>query len=111
MTTQNKHERHLALVSFSAKSKDNVSSLFITELLVDALFKSGSKLNPEHKSKYMYLLAYAASVCEGHTPGRPVKDELKPTMQAIEKVHAVCCSSASSSELIAELPTLYHCIR
>lgn len=83
------------------------------ELLVDALFKSGSKLNPEHKSKYMYLLAYAASVCETRPPGgaRPVKDELKATMQAIEKVHAVCCSSASSSELVAELPTLYHCIR
>lgn len=59
----------------------------------------------------MYLLAYAASVCEGLTPGRPVKDELKATVQAIEKVHAVCCSSASSSELVAELPTLYHCIR
>lgn len=83
----------------------------ISELLVDALFKLGSKLNPEHKSKYMYLLAYAASVCEGHTPGRPVKDELKATVQAIEKVHAVCGSSASSSELVAELPTLYHCIR
>ncbi|KAL0851216.1 hypothetical protein ABMA28_007060 [Loxostege sticticalis] len=81
------------------------------ELLVDALFKLGSKLNPEHKSKYMYLLAYAASVCEGLSPGRPVKDELKATVQAIEKVHAVCSSSASSSELIAELPTLYHCIR
>ncbi|CAG4978934.1 unnamed protein product [Parnassius apollo] len=81
------------------------------ELLVDSLFKLGSKLNPEHKSKYMYLLAYAASVCEGVTPGRPVKDELKATVQAIEKIHAVCSSSASSSELIAELPTLYHCIR
>ncbi|GBP11772.1 Negative elongation factor D [Eumeta japonica] len=81
------------------------------ELLVDSLFKSGSKLNPEHKSKYMYLLAYAASICETRTPGRPIKDELKGTVQAIEKVHAVCCSSASSSELIAELPTLYHCIR
>lgn len=83
----------------------------ISELLVDSLFKSGSKLNPEHKSKYMYLLAYAASVCEGVSPGKPVKDELKATVQAIEKVHAVTCSSASYSDLIAELPTLYHCIR
>lgn len=64
----------------------------------------------------MYLLAYAASVCEGAAPaaaggGRPGKDELKGTVQAIEKVHAVTCSSASSSDLVAELPTLYHCIR
>lgn len=85
-------------------------SLFL-ELLVDSLFKSGSKLNPEHKPKYMHLLAYAASVCEGPAPGRPIKDELKATMQAIEKIHTVCSSSASSSELLAELPALYHCIR
>lgn len=81
----------------------------LLELLVDALFKPGSKLNPEHKHKYMYLLAYAASVCEG--PGRPVKDELKATLHAIERVHAICCAAPTSTELIAELPTLYHCIR
>ncbi|CAK1539964.1 unnamed protein product [Leptosia nina] len=81
------------------------------ELLVDSLFKLGSKLNPEHKSKYTYLLAYSASVCEGITPGKPIKDELKATLQAIEKIHAVCSSSVSSSELLAELPSLYHCIR
>jgi len=34
------------------------------ELLIDALFKKGSKLNQEHKSKYIYLLAYASSVCD-----------------------------------------------
>lgn len=34
------------------------------DLLVDSLFKAGVKINPEHKSKYIYLLAYAASVCE-----------------------------------------------
>ncbi|XP_071439767.1 negative elongation factor D [Hetaerina americana] len=97
------------------------------ELLVDALFKPGVKLNPEHKSKYMYLLAYAASVCEapgnvGKGPkggqGRrggggtvPSKEELKATAQAIEKVHAVCCSTRGSAELIADLSTLYQCIR
>lgn len=59
----------------------------------------------------MYLLAYAASVCEGCATNRPIKDELKATMQAIEKVHFVCSRSTSSSELIAELPALYHCIR
>lgn len=89
--------------------------LFLIELLVDALFKPGVKVNPEHKSKYIYLLAYAASVCEisakkGNT--RKVnKDELKTTIQAIEKVHNICNINKGSTELIAELQTLYQCIR
>lgn len=34
------------------------------ELLVDSLFKAGVKINPEHKSKYIYLLAYGTSVVD-----------------------------------------------
>lgn len=71
------------------------------ELLVDSLFKSGVKINQEHKSKYIFLLAYASSVCETHqksnkSSGNQLgkrnlnKDELKNTISAIEKVHAVC---------------------
>lgn len=87
------------------------------ELLVDSLFKPGVKLNPEHKPKYIYLLAYAASVCESSTgkKGQPPrktlnKDELKATSQAIEKVHSICNINKGSAELIAELNTLYQCI-
>ena len=36
-------------------------------LLIEALFRPGSKLNQEHKSKYMFLLAYASSVCDTYT--------------------------------------------
>lgn len=86
------------------------------DLLVDSLFKVGVKINPEHKSKYIYLLAYAASVCE--TPvkkGQPKrtinKEELKATIQAIEKVHAICNINKGSTELIADFQTLYNCIR
>ncbi|XP_047116357.1 negative elongation factor D [Schistocerca piceifrons] len=86
------------------------------DLLVDSLFKPGVKLNPEHKPKYIYLLAYAASVCETSTRKGQVrkninKDELKPTIQAIEKVHGICNINKGSTELIAELSTLYQCIR
>lgn len=89
------------------------------DLLVDSLFKVGVKINPEHKSKYIYLLAYAASVCETFTKKgqqsshkRSInKDELKSTIQAIEKVNAICNVNLGSSELIAELQTLYNCIR
>lgn len=80
------------------------------ELLIDSLFKPGVKLNPEHKSKYIYLLAYAASVSEAAKKSLN-KEELKITMQAIEKVHTICSTSKGSTELIAELSTLYQCIR
>lgn len=83
--------------------------------LVDSLFRTGVKINPEHKSKYIYLLAYAASVCETFTKKgnkRNInKDELKGTIQAIEKVHGICNVNLGSTELIAELQTLYECIR
>lgn len=87
------------------------------DLLVDSLFKAGVKINPEHKSKYIHLLAYAASVCEtpakkGIQSKRTInKDELASTVQAIEKVHAICNVTKGSNELIADFQTLYNCIR
>ncbi|XP_023219870.1 negative elongation factor C/D-like [Centruroides sculpturatus] len=84
------------------------------DLLMDALFKPGTKLNPEHKPKYIYLFAYAASVHEIYKKNVRKslnKDELKATTQAIEKVHIICNEKKGSSELIAELNTLYQCIR
>lgn len=82
---------------------------------MDALFKSGVKLNPEHKPKYVYLLAYAASVCESVSKKGQKKtlnkDELKSTIQAIETVHTICNINKGSSELIVEIATLYQCMR
>ena len=82
------------------------------ELLIDALFKPGSKINQEHKSKYIYLLAYASSVCDNWNFKRGTrkslnKEELKGTTQAIEKVHGICSSSKGSTDLIVELNTMY----
>ena len=87
----------------------------LTELLIDALFKPGVKINPEHKSKYIYLLAYAASVYE--TPAKKGvqrkinKDDLKTVVNSIEKVHNICNITKGSTELIAEINTLYQCIK
>ncbi|XP_025201401.1 negative elongation factor D [Melanaphis sacchari] len=84
------------------------------ELLVQALFKPGMKLNPEYKPKYIYLYAYSASVYEV-TSGKKRKvinkDDLKSTIQAVDKVHSICNLNKSSTELIAEVATIYHCIR
>ncbi|CAG0882404.1 unnamed protein product [Darwinula stevensoni] len=83
------------------------------ELLVDSLFKPGSKINPEHKSKYIHLLAYAASVSEISKKGKKSvnRDELKSTIQAIENVHKVCSKNTTSAELLADLSTIYQYIR
>ncbi|XP_058790616.1 negative elongation factor D isoform X1 [Phymastichus coffea] len=85
------------------------------ELLVDTLFKPGVKINVDHKSKYIYLLAYAASVYETlirKGGQRKIhKDELQPTIQSIEKVHNTCNTNKGSTELIAEVNNLYSCIR
>lgn len=87
------------------------------ELLVDALFKPGVKLNVEHRPKYVYLLAYAASVCEtypkkGVTSTKSVnKEELKATEKAVDRVSQICSTKKGSTELIAELSTLYEYIK
>ncbi|CAL4099727.1 unnamed protein product, partial [Meganyctiphanes norvegica] len=87
----------------------------LLELLIDTLFKPGSKVNPEHKNKYIFLLAYSAAVYEtpkkGNRARQVNRDDLKPTQQAIEKVHNICQGGKSAMELIAEISTLYQCIR
>ena len=89
------------------------------DLLVDALFKAGVKINPEHRMKYIYLLAYASSVSEtlpttkkGANKQKVIlKDELKSTMKAITQVHSICNLNKGSTELVAELQGLYTCIQ
>ncbi|XP_054154370.1 negative elongation factor D-like [Oppia nitens] len=89
----------------------------LLELLLDALFKPQCKLHPEHKPKYIYLLAYGASVYETYTGGKKSvrrtlnRDELKGTVQAIEKVSTICTENKGSSELLPELNSLFQCIR
>lgn len=39
------------------------------DMLIDALFRPKAKLNPDHKPKYIYLLAYASSVAENFRNG------------------------------------------
>ncbi|GAB6023719.1 beta ketoadipyl CoA thiolase, th1 [Chamberlinius hualienensis] len=86
----------------------------LLDLLIDSLFKPGTKINPEHKSKYIYLLAYTASVHEIFKKNQRKslnKDELKATTQAVEKVHQICIENRGLTELVAEINTLYQCVR
>ncbi|XP_030636118.1 negative elongation factor C/D isoform X1 [Chanos chanos] len=85
------------------------------DLFMQSLFKPGAKINQDHKHKYIHILAYAASVVETWKKNKRVninKDELKSTSKAIETVHCLCCNeNKGATELIAELSTLYQCIR
>ncbi|XP_041375762.1 negative elongation factor D-like isoform X1 [Gigantopelta aegis] len=84
------------------------------DLLIDNLFKPGARLNPEHKHKYTNLLAYAASVIDIYKKGgrKSVdRNELKPTVQALEKTQSLCSEGKGASELIADVATLFTCLR
>ncbi|XP_045193962.1 negative elongation factor D-like [Mercenaria mercenaria] len=84
------------------------------DLLIESLFKMNTRLNQEHKSKYIYLLSYAASVTEAYKKGvrkHIEKKELKPTTQALEKVQALCALNKNASELLVDVSTLFQCIK
>ena len=92
-----------------------MSSPLFSDLLVDSLFKPGSHINPEHKSKYTYILGYSTSVYEtwkGDSRLAVCKDELKGTVQAIDRVHSVCSREIGGTlQLSSEVGMLYQCIR
>lgn len=86
----------------------------LLELLVQSLFKPGQSINPEHKHKYFYILAYAVSVHDA--PSSPQdyaqaaatnKTELDATRGALETAHRLCIKATTShAELQAEIVTL-----
>ncbi|CAJ0927217.1 unnamed protein product, partial [Mesorhabditis belari] len=79
--------------------------LFI-EMLIDSLFHcDGSKVNMEHREKYIYLLAYASSVFESYKNKRrnQTRVELDVTRSAIERATSLI---ENLDEVLSELPDL-----
>lgn len=84
------------------------------DLILDSLFKPGSRVNPEHRPKYIYLLAYAVSVVEQIKKGsrRSInKEHLEFTSSALDKVATICQERKGSIELLCEVSTLYPSIK
>ena len=84
------------------------------DLILDSLFKPGSKVNPEHRPKYIYLLSYAVSVVEQFKKGsrRSInRDHLEYTSSALDKVASICQERRGSIELLCEVNTLYQYIK
>jgi len=84
------------------------------DMLISYFFEPNAKPNEEHKSKYLYLLAYACSVAESYKKSLRKgynKDELKATQDCIEKAYQICLENKTSSELLGDLHELFVCIR
>ena len=84
------------------------------DLILDSLFKPSSRINPDHRPKYIYLLAYAVSVVEQVKKGskRVVnREHLAYTSSALDKVATICLERKGSLELLSEVNTLYQYIK
>lgn len=84
------------------------------DLILDALFRPASRINPEHRPKYIYLLSYAVSVVEQFKKGsrRSInRDHLDYTSSALDKVATICQEKKGSIELLCEVNTLYQFLK
>jgi negative elongation factor C/D len=80
----------------------------VFDLLIRDLFNPTKNINPQHKSKYFYVLAYAASVREIGVGENRVVDRslLSSTIEALEAVQPICQRNSFGSELQAAIPLL-----
>uniref|UniRef100_A0A182T297 TH1 protein n=1 Tax=Anopheles maculatus TaxID=74869 RepID=A0A182T297_9DIPT len=87
------------------------------DLLTSSIFNVNTTLGQEYKSKCIFLLGIAASVCETGTKEGPwlgaVRtsnvDEVKATIQAIETVHEICCTLTTS--ILPHIATIFQYIK
>ncbi|MFH4975545.1 hypothetical protein AB6A40_002254 [Gnathostoma spinigerum] len=85
-------------------------TLFV-DMLIDSLFSyDGVKVHTDHRPKYVYLLAYAASVAEQKKNGVRTQNrqELDATRDGIERLVTLL---ESSDDLLKELQQLLYGIR
>ena len=79
---------------------------------MQAFFKPGSSINPDHKEKYLYVLAYAVSMPDGTGLDEHSSEDFQQTKKAVETAHMICSrASVSHAELQVEIPTLFECMK
>lgn len=79
---------------------------------MQAFFKPGSAINPDHKEKYLYVLAYAVSCHDKPLESEHSQQEFQQTKKAVETAHVICSrASVSHAELQVEIPTLFECMK
>lgn len=80
---------------------------------MQAFFKPGSAINPDHKEKYLHVLAYAVSMHDKVSDSNSEQWEVfHHTKKAVETAHMICSrASASHAELQVEIPTLFEVMK
>jgi len=74
------------------------------DLFIRDLFHPARSINQNHKSKYFFVLAFAASVADQRAQGEGIdKSELDDTMKAIQHVQPICHNNPFGSELLATI--------
>ena len=84
------------------------------DMLINYFFEPTAKPNPEHKVKYLHLLAYASCVWETfNEQGERTDinmDELDETKILIETAYTICHENKASSDILADLNELFRCM-
>ena len=79
---------------------------------MQAFFKPGSAINPDHKEKYLHVLAYAVSGHDKPLDSDQSLEEFQHTKKAVETAHLICSrASVSHAELQVEIPTIFECMK
>lgn len=78
-------------------------------MLINYFFEPSAKPNPEHKDKYLFLLAYATTVSEIYNCDERIsilKDNLEKTQNSIHTAYNICQENKASSDLLGDLTEL-----
>lgn len=80
------------------------------DMLINYFFEPTAKPNPEHKDKYLFLLAYATTVCEIYSGEERIsilKDNFEITQNSIHNAYNICHENKASSDLLGDLSELF----
>lgn len=89
---------------------DLVRDPIFIDILVNSLFNVNAKLNNEFKPKYVFLLAYASSVCETVKNGLRVQTKIDLDFLR-ERINELLTILHASDELLPNLPHLLRLIK
>lgn len=82
-------------------------------MLINYFFEPTAKPNPEHKDKYLFLLAYASCVREiynGEERISIIRDYLEETKIQIQNAYTICHENKASSDILGDLNELFKCL-
>ncbi|XP_067931897.1 negative elongation factor D-like [Watersipora subatra] len=101
---------HTAFTSPDPPPVEMIRNPTLLNLFIDGLFMPGVKINPDYKTKYLHILAYATTVAETYKKGVRKsfnKEDLNTTFAALEKTQKICSENKAGQELVGDLPAIF----